>query len=134
MKISSPKTASSVSASTQLGINRTRAAAERTLMAWIRTCLSLISFGFGIDKFVQYIQKTQPGRNIDPIQAGRILGMSFILLGTFAMWAAVYQHWQTLQHLKRGEFNYEARWSLAIVVSVGLILIGAFAFVGVVLR
>ena len=29
-----------------------RAAAERTLMAWIRTCLSLISFGFGLDKII----------------------------------------------------------------------------------
>ena len=31
-----------------LSIDRTRMAAERTLMAWLRTALSMISFGFTI--------------------------------------------------------------------------------------
>jgi uncharacterized membrane protein YidH (DUF202 family) len=34
----------------ELAKERNRAAAERTLMAWIRTALSLIGFGFGIGK------------------------------------------------------------------------------------
>ena len=38
---------------TELAFERTRLAAERTLMAWVRTSASLISFGFGIDKFIQ---------------------------------------------------------------------------------
>jgi uncharacterized membrane protein YidH (DUF202 family) len=33
---------------TELARERTREAADRTLMAWIRTSLSLIGFGFGI--------------------------------------------------------------------------------------
>jgi uncharacterized membrane protein YidH (DUF202 family) len=41
----------------ELAKERNRAAAERTLMAWIRTSLSLISFGFGIDRVVTALNK-----------------------------------------------------------------------------
>ncbi|HEY9763929.1 MAG TPA: DUF202 domain-containing protein [Trichocoleus sp.] len=43
----------------QLAKERNRAAAERTLMAWIRTALALISFGFGIDTIVSTIVKLE---------------------------------------------------------------------------
>ena len=38
----------------ELARERNREAAERTLMAWIRTALSLIGFGFGIGKLDAY--------------------------------------------------------------------------------
>jgi len=40
----------------ELARERNREAAERTLMAWIRTALSLIGFGFGIGKLDAYLQ------------------------------------------------------------------------------
>jgi uncharacterized membrane protein YidH (DUF202 family) len=39
----------------ELARERNREAAERTLMAWIRTALSLIGFGFGIAKLDEYL-------------------------------------------------------------------------------
>ena len=45
---------------TQLALERTSMAAERTLQAWIRTALSLISFGFTIGKLGQVVV-TLPG-------------------------------------------------------------------------
>ncbi len=36
---------------TELARERSRQAADRTLMAWVRTALSLIGFGFGIAQF-----------------------------------------------------------------------------------
>lgn len=46
----------------ELAKQRNRDAAERTLMAWIRTCLSLISFGFGLDKIVGAIDRAAGGQ------------------------------------------------------------------------
>ncbi|WP_416244525.1 YidH family protein [Crocosphaera sp. XPORK-15E] len=43
---------------TELAKYRSRAAADRTLMAWIRTSLSLIGFGFGIPTIVRTIENT----------------------------------------------------------------------------
>jgi hypothetical protein len=48
-----------LSTSTKLAIDRTRLAHERTLMAWVRTATSLISFGFTVYKFFQYLQESQ---------------------------------------------------------------------------
>jgi putative membrane protein len=52
--------ATDASASTKLAIDRTRLAYERTLMAWVRTATSLISFGFTIFKFFQFLREGQP--------------------------------------------------------------------------
>ena len=42
----------------QLARERSREAAERTLMAWIRTALALIGFGFTIAKFHDYLEQS----------------------------------------------------------------------------
>ncbi|MFM7169470.1 MAG: YidH family protein, partial [Cyanobium sp.] len=47
-----PEQLPSVNVTNELAKERNREAAERTLMAWIRTSLSLISFGFGVDKII----------------------------------------------------------------------------------
>ena len=44
------------SVANELARERNREAAERTLMAWIRTALSLIGFGFGFGKLDAYLR------------------------------------------------------------------------------
>ena len=55
-----------VNLANELAKERNRAAAERTLMAWIRTALSLIGFGFGIGKFAAYMDEAGLNRPVDP--------------------------------------------------------------------
>ena len=57
--------ASPLDPSTRLAANRTRLAHERTLMAWIRTCASLIAFGFTIYQIFRYLAATD--RLADPL-------------------------------------------------------------------
>lgn len=110
----------------ELARERNRAAAERTLMAWIRTCLALIGFGVGIDQFVSALYYSLGGQ-ADPSRISRFLGLAFVLLGTFAMTTATREHLQTLRHIARGNFTYSSRRSLGVIVSICLGVIGGIA-------
>jgi putative membrane protein len=119
----------------ELARERNRAAAERTLMAWIRTSLSLISFGFGIDSIVSAIRSFQATEDIDPIRFSRIFGLAFIALGIYAMIGAAIEHRRELRHIQRhADYFYIPRRSLGWTVALALIAIGSLAFVAVLLR
>jgi putative membrane protein len=57
MAIDNDAGASSLPSSTALALDRTLLAYDRTLMAWVRTATSLISLGFTIYKFFQYLRE-----------------------------------------------------------------------------
>ena len=64
---------------TDLGYERTRLAADRTLMAWIRTSVSMISFGFTIFKFFMYLRESDILVGTAPLAGAaepRVLGWS----------------------------------------------------------
>ena len=123
------------STNTELAKERNRAAAERTLMAWIRTCLSLIGFGFGVDRIITALQKSVIyGYIDDPLHLTRILGLSFIGIGTVAIVLAAIEHRQELHHIKQENYRYKSRSSLAFMVAISISIIGLFAFVGIVIK
>ena len=61
-------------------------------MAWIRTSLSMIGFGFTIYKFFQYLPEEIANGSVRRPHAPRNLGLTLIALGTLALVAATWQH------------------------------------------
>jgi len=108
----------------ELAKERNRAAEERTLMAWIRTCLSLISFGFGLDKIVGAINRTRLGAAGHADLTVRLVAMAFILTGIVAMAAATRQHRRNLILLGRDDFTYVPQTSIATGTALALMAIG----------
>jgi putative membrane protein len=121
------------STTNELARERNRAAADRTLMAWIRTALSLIAFGFSIGKIAEYLQRANPEHVLDPIDSARIFGEAFIALGIFGLIAAIVQHRRILEKIKEGEYVYTEPLPLTMITAIILLLIGVFGFVAVLL-
>ena len=123
-----------INVANELAKERTREAADRTLMAWIRTCLSLIGFGFGIAKFRDILVEAGMHRGPEHLQSTLIFGLSFIALGVFGLLAAVIQHWRILQQIKFGAFQYTGFRPVVMVTALILLLIGLFAFLSLLIR
>lgn len=112
---------------TQLALQRNFLAAERTLMAWIRTSISMIGFGFTLAKLFQSLASANvlvrgPAGNVWTAKA---VGMLLIALGTFALIAAVLDHRRELKELKA--FGLGGRFSLTTAVASVLAVLGVMA-------
>lgn len=100
-----------------MGEKRTIMAADRTLMAWIRTSLSMSSFGFTIYKFMDGLAD-QGG--VAHSESPRQIGMFLVSLGVIAILLGTIGYWMTLRDLQRAEMFRLARPVLlmALIMSV----------------
>jgi len=117
--------------SNQMAMDRTRLAHERTLMAWVRTATSLISFGFTIYKFFQYLQDKNQAP-ADRILGPREFALIMIGIGLLALLFATFQHRRDMLTL-RAQYP-GVPYSLATVLAGLLSILGIVAFVAVVFR
>jgi inner membrane protein YidH len=107
---------------TQLAVERTRLAYERTLMAWVRTATSLISFGFTIYKFFQFLREEGAGTmpHADHFLGPRPFALLLILVGLGTLVLATLQHRQHMQMLRAqgASIPYSLAMGLALLVVV----------------
>jgi len=115
----------------ELAKERNREAAERTLMAWIRTALSLIGFGFGIGKLDAYLRGAGLHTRLDLPHSSLIFGASFIVVGILGLLAAIVQHSRILKRLSQPDFAYNAMRPIAMTVAALLMLIGVFGLTAI---
>ncbi len=92
---------------------------ERTFLAWIRTSISIIVFGFVVAKFGitlrQFLRlQNQPGHNSTLSLA---IGIGFMVMGVFMALVAMIRYRLTLRRLETNQFQ-PAR---GIIVFLGLL-------------
>jgi uncharacterized membrane protein YidH (DUF202 family) len=104
---------------------RTQLALDRTTLAWIRTTLTMATFGFGLVGFFRSLRQANPSAQTIQLHEGAILfGTSLVILGIAATILAGVSHLLTLRRLRRGEVPVLTSWPLSVTVAVLLAIAG----------
>ncbi len=103
-------------------------------MAWIRTSISMIGFGFALAKLFQSLASSNV---LIRGPAGKVwtaegVGMLLISLGTFALIVAVFDHRRQLKQLQSAGLGL--RFSLTTAVASVLTILGVMALVALVVN
>jgi len=103
-------------------------AAERTLLAWNRTSISLMAFGFLIERFGLFLEIA--GRDEVKVfqrHISFIVGIAFILLASYIALASILQHRRVLRTLKPIEIP------TGYIAGLGMVTNGIVAALGILL-
>ncbi len=103
-------------------------AAERTFLAWIRTGVALMGFGFVVARFGLFLRELQASQHEQPQSAPRLslwIGIALVLIGVFVNLSAMVRQGQLIQQLKRGEWDIKHQSRLGVGISITLACLGA---------
>jgi len=128
------------SASDHFAWLRTRLSIERTMMAWVRTAVALIGFGFTIVQFFDRLGSLEGAGAPRFPDAPRYLGLMLISCGIGALVISIWQYRAGVRYLRSGAFAGIAgiedgpQQTPILYVSFALVFVGLFAFFSVLLR
>lgn len=113
----------------ELAKERNRAAAERTINAWIGNCLSLIGTGVAIDQISRSLRQRFPeGDPLVTETVTHITSMAFIGIGLVLLFLALMQHRLEIKTLEREDYVLMSFIALNRIVVAAIILIGLLGF------
>ena len=110
-------------------------AAERTLLAWIRTGLTIMAFGFVIARFGLFLTLLRIQQDTRPLADNlsgwsNLLGLSLVMLGDACIFTSVYQHRKYIRTIPKRDMPeyYLPSAALALATAIGLAGLGVAAY------
>lgn len=113
---------------------RDHAANERTFLAWVRTAIAVMAFGFIVEKFDLFLEIAGPsvgGRRLSlPGQRfGNIAGLALIVLGTAMVATAAARLLLNARNIDSTETRSHSGLRIDIALAVLLVILGGVLFV-----
>jgi putative membrane protein len=110
------------------------AANERTFLAWVRTAIAIMAFGFLVEKFDLFIEmagKTLEGRklSVGGQSVGNIAGLLLIFLGCATMVLAIVRFRKTALDIDAADERPNSGARMDITLAGLLTMLGAAMFV-----
>ncbi len=105
---------------------REHQANERTFLAWLRTSIALIGFGFAIARLLQFnaaiAQQEAPA---DPLLNSENLGLALVIFGIVVIALAAWRYNQVYWQIERG--NYQPNRLMVWIMTGVVIILGIFS-------
>jgi putative membrane protein len=98
-------------------------AAERTLLAWIRTGLTLVGMGFVVARFGLFLRIVRNAPDASASAGSTWIGVGLVVLGSLAIGIAAWQHAKFWHGLGKTYQTRPAvmRWSVVFAMLIALI-------------
>ena len=110
------------------------AANERTFLAWVRTSIAIMAFGFLVEKFdlfLEFASKSLAARipSVGGQLVGNIAGLLLIALGGAIMVLAIIRFRHTALDIDSAETRPGSGDRMDVILAVLLVILGAALFV-----
>ncbi|MCZ6859458.1 MAG: DUF202 domain-containing protein [Alphaproteobacteria bacterium] len=108
---------------------RTAMSSEQSLMSWIRTSVSLYTFGFAITQFFYYMARQQESAQLS--SGPRLLGLALVATGILAILLGTIEHVVRIRSMREAGLPTNVRFLLPLGSAVAFLLIGIAALVAI---